>query len=79
MEKEICKYCGGPRERCWINAPEYGNCVHLSIAELGKHTLQQVAERMNMSLVNVFQIEKKALQKLKKRAKLSPFLNSDTN
>ena len=79
MEEEICKHCGGKKERCWVDAPEDGNCVHVSIAKHGRHTLDQVAQKLGMSLVNVFQIEKKALQKLKKRSKLEPFLKTETN
>ena len=71
--------CGNKDCRMWMDHKEDLNCCLYSIEERGKHTLEQVAERLDMSLVNVFQIEKKALQKLKKRAKLGPFLNSDTN
>lgn len=74
MSDDICKHCGGPKERCWIDAPEEGNCVHVAIAKNGKHTLEQISKRLGTSLVNVFQIEKRALRKLKKKIDLKKFL-----
>lgn len=76
---DICKHCGGKIERCWIDSPEDHNCVHVSIAKHGKHTLDQVSKRLGTSLVNAFQIEKRALRKLKKKMDLKIFLNRDTN
>jgi len=73
------KACAQTDCRMWMNHEEDLNCCLYSIEENGKHTLEQVAERLDMSLVNVFQIQKKALIKLKKRSKLQIFLNSDTN
>ena len=81
-EKEdntICPHCRGKKERCWIDSPEDNNCVHVSIAKHGKHTLDQVSKRLGTSLVNAFQIEKRALRKLKKKMDLKIFLNRDTN
>ena len=79
MSDDICKHCGGPKERCWIDYPEDDNCVHVAIAKNGKHTLEQISKRLGTSTVNVFQIEKRALRKLKKKKDLKIFLNSDTN
>ena len=73
------KACEDRACRMWMNHEEDLNCCLYSIEENGKHTLEQVAERLDMSLVNVFQIEKKAIRKLKKRSKLGPFLRTDTN
>lgn len=79
MSDNICKHCGGKKERCWIDYPEDDNCIHVAIAKNGKHTLEQISKRLGTSTVNVFQIEKRALQKLKKKKDLKIFLNSDTN
>ena len=77
--KKKDKPCEETECRMWMDFSKDLNCCLYSIEENGKHTLDQVAKRLNMSLVNVFQIEKKALRKLKKRSKLGPFLKSDTN
>ena len=78
-----CKIASKPCEnrdcRMWMDYERELNCCLYSIEENGKQTLAQIAERLDMSLVNVFQIEKKALRKLKKRSKLGIFLNSSTN
>lgn len=79
MSDEICPHCGGKRERCWIDYPEDNNCINVSIAKHGKHTLEQISKRLGTSIVNVFQIEKRAIQKLKKKSDLKIFLNQDTN
>ena len=79
MSEEICKHCGGKKERCWIDYPEDNNCINVSIAKHGKHTLGQISKRLGTSIVNVFQIEKRAIQKLKKKSDLKIFLNRDTN
>ena len=65
--------------RMWMDHKEDLNCCLYSIDENGRQTLAEIGEKLNMSTVNVFQIERKALQKLKKRSKLDPFLKSDTN
>ena len=79
MSDDICAHCGGKKERCWIDYPEDDNCIHVAIAKNGKHTLEQISKRLGTSTVNIFQIEKRALQKLKKKKDLKIFLNSDTN
>ena len=79
MSDDICTHCGGKKERCWIDYPEDDNCIHVAIAKNGKHTLEQISKRLGTSTVNIFQIEKRALQKLKKKKDLKIFLNSDTN
>ena len=71
---EICKHCGGKKERCWIDSPEDNNCIHVAVAKHGKHTLEQISKKIGTSTVNVFQIEKKAIRKLKKKIDLKMFL-----
>ena len=58
-----------PEKKCkyWLDHKESLNCTLVTIEEKGKHTLQEVGDRMGISLVSVFQIEKRALKKLKKR------------
>jgi len=73
-KEEICPHCGSKVERCWIDSPEDENCVHVAVAKHGKHTLEQIAGKIGTSTVNVFQIEKKALRKLKKKIDLKMFL-----
>jgi hypothetical protein len=64
MSDDICKYCKGPKERCHIDDPACGNCVHVAIEKNGSMTLHDVAKRLGISFVRVAQIEKKALAKL---------------
>ena len=70
MSEEKCKYCGGSRERCWIDYPEDNNCVNVSISKHGPMTLDEISKRLGISLVRVSQIEKQALRKLSKRIKI---------
>jgi len=70
MSDEICKHCGGPKSRCWVDYPEDDNCVHVTVSKNGAMTLENVAKRLGISLVRVSQIEKEALRKLSKRIKL---------
>lgn len=53
-----CKY--------WINYEKDHNCSLISIDENGSMTLQQIADRLGISVVRVYQIENKAKSKLKK-------------
>jgi rubredoxin len=69
MSDEVCDYCGGLKERCWIDYPEDNNCVHCTVDKHGQLTLEQAAKRLHISLVRVSQIEKEALKKLSKRIK----------
>ena len=70
MNDEICNYCGGPKEKCWIDYPEDNNCVYCSVDRHGSMTLDEISKRLKISLVRVSQIEKEALKKLSKRIKL---------
>lgn len=71
--------CQNRECRLWIDHEDDLNCTLYSIEERGKHTLEQVSERLGTSVVNIFQIEKRALRKLKKKKDLKMFLDSDTN
>tara|TARA_B100000900_G_scaffold325096_2_gene284875 strand:+ start:660 stop:872 length:213 start_codon:yes stop_codon:yes gene_type:complete len=70
MSEETCNYCGGPKEKCWIDYPEDQNCVHCAVDKHGAMTLDETSKRLKISLVRVSQIEKEALKKLSKRIKL---------
>ncbi len=70
MSDKVCKHCGGPVERCWIDYPEDDNCIHVSIMKNGNMTLDEVSKRVGVSLVRISQIEKEALRKLSKRIKM---------
>ena len=76
MSDDICKHCGGKKERCWIDYPEDNNCIHCTIDKYGSLTLDEAAKRLHISLVRVSQIEKEALKKLSKRIKFD-FLNQN--
>ncbi len=67
MNNEKCDHCGGLKEKCWIDYPQDCNCIHVAIAKNGRMTLEEVAKRLQISLVRVSQIEKSALKKLSKR------------
>lgn len=69
MNDDTCIYCGGPKERCWIDYPEDNNCIYCSIDKHGPMTLYEISKRLNISLVRVSQIEKEAIKKLHKRIK----------
>ena len=58
----------------WIDYKEEHNCSLISIYENGPMTLRQIAERLHLSFARIKQIETKALEKIKKRARLdNPF------
>ena len=69
MSDEKCDYCGGPKERCWIEYPEDNNCVYCTVEKNGAMTLDEASKRLHISLVRVSQIEKEAMKKLSKRIK----------
>ena len=56
--------------RYWINYDEEQNCSLVSIYLNGNMTLKQISEILDISLVRVSQIEKKAVKKLFKRIKM---------
>ena len=53
--------------RYWINYEDDLNCSLISIGRNGRMTLQQIADRLGISVVRVLQIERKAKSKLKKQ------------
>jgi len=74
-ESECVKSCKEYRVACpnsscryWIDYDEDLNCTHIAV---DKHeeglTLREVGDRLGISFVRVCQIEKSALEKLKKR------------
>lgn len=61
------KACSQQECRHWIDYKEDLNCSVHSADIHGPMTLDEVAKRMNLSLVRIKQIEEAALVKLKKR------------
>ena len=65
--------CGDKECRSWINYQEDLNCSAVSVFKHGNMTLAQIAERLDLSIVRVKQIQDKALQKLQKKRHLRYF------
>lgn len=59
--------------RQWIDYGEDLNCSVIAVEKNGPMTLEQVSERLGMTLVRVKQIQDNALIKIKKR--ISPLLH----
>lgn len=74
---EECKKDNKPCEektcRHWLEYNEDLNCTIIAIEKNGPMTLEQVSERLGMTLVRVKQIQDDALVKIKKR--ISPILH----
>lgn len=58
--------CKNNECKFWIDYKKEHNCSMISIYIHGKMTLQQIADRLGISIARVKQIETKALNKLKK-------------
>ena len=69
------KSCAQTQCRSWIEFKKDLNCLELAIDKYGPLTLKEVGERLGISYVRVTQIEKSALQKLRKKA----FIKKNTN
>ena len=65
-----------PNKECsnWVDYKEDLNCTIISVHKNGAMTLREAAERLGVSFVRVCQIEKAALQKVKKKLLKSTFL-----
>ena len=61
------KSCSEKECKHWIEYEEDNNCSLISINKYGRMTLQQIADRLGISVVRVCQIEKEVLRKMKKR------------
>ena len=61
--------------RMWISHTEDLNCTEIAVKKNGSMTLKEVGERLDISYVRVTQIEKEAVNKLKKIS----FNKKDTN
>jgi len=56
------------------NAEEYNNCALCAIASKGSMTQEEVGKHLGLTKMRISQIERQAIQKLKKKAKfLSEF------
>lgn len=73
-EKEAKKYCkclrdGSCQKDCrqYIDYPAEHNCTFVTVQENEDMSLRDIAERMGISYVRVFQIEKEALAKMQKK------------
>ena len=56
--------------RTWIKYEDDFNCSLMSIKKLKVLTLEEVAQRLDLSIVRIKQIQDKALQKLQKNRHL---------
>ena len=76
---EVCYKSNTPCEkkecRLWLNHHDDLNCTQVAVKKNGAMTLKQVGERLDISYVRVTQIEKEAINKLKKVS----FNKKDTN
>lgn len=77
---ECTKKCMGDKAPCqqnecrhWIEYEKDLNCSIISAEINGPMTLEQISERLGMTLVRVKQIQDQALTKVKKR--ILPLLN----
>lgn len=63
---EVCECEQGEKEDCenYIDYPEDNNCCLVSIYKHDELTLEQVAERMDLTYEGVRYIQQKALEKL---------------
>jgi len=61
--------CAHTECRKWINYEKDLNCCLVSIERHGNLTLAQVAERLGVSHVRIKQIQDKALERIRIRAK----------
>lgn len=71
--KEANLVCTNESCRQWIDYDEDLNCSVIAVEKNGPMTLEQVSERLGMTLVRVKQIQDNALVKIKKR--ISPMLH----
>jgi len=73
-QRTVCIYPVVKRVACngscryWINSPLYNNCS-LDVANMSERTLAKTAEFLETTQAKVFQIEKRALEKLARRLK----------
>jgi len=58
--------CDNKECRLFIDYPKELNCVLITVYKNGNLTLRETAERLGISFARVKQIEKQALQKMKK-------------
>jgi len=66
--KEMEVSCPVSSCRSWIDHEEDLNCTHVTVdRHEGGLTLREIGERLGISFVRVCQIEKSAIEKLKKR------------
>lgn len=75
-EKRACFHCecrrnGEKQEGCryYIDYEEDSNCCLVAIDKNGKMTLEEVSKRIGVGPQRIYQIEKKALRRLKKSRK----------
>ena len=67
------KCCSAKSCRSWIDYEKDFNCSDIAVEKHGNMTLAQIAERLNLSIVRIKQIQDKALQKLRKKRHLKAF------
>ena len=63
--------CNESVEEWYVNAPEYFNCFFTYMRFNNRsHTLQEIANLLNMSISAVTSIEKKAIEKLRQNQEI---------
>ena len=67
------KNCLEKNCRAWIDYKKDFNCSSIAVNKYGNMTLAQIAERLDLSIVRIKQIQDKALQKLQKKRHLKAF------
>lgn len=76
---EICqtdnKKCQEKECRLWVDFPEDLNCTLICINKHKKLNIQQIAERLHISMTRVSQITKEALGKLESKKGILRVLN----
>jgi len=66
--KKQCKVSECPY---WIDYPKEYNCSLVSIEQNGRMKLREVADRLSICESMVHHVEKRALEKMKKRLKIT--------
>jgi DNA-directed RNA polymerase sigma subunit (sigma70/sigma32) len=59
-----------PNDRFFINAKQYNNCALCAIEENGSMTQETISKFIGFTKMRISQIEKRALEKIKKRIKI---------
>lgn len=61
------------KDRHYVNAPEYNNCVICLVNDKGPMTQEQISEYLGISKMRVSQVQKEAQKKITKKLRLLYF------